>query len=316
MNYSFQTIGLLTPLGPHLLRYFDYSRSQLPTLDETDLSEAAGIYDPEGHRTLWNTRQPNVDCAAQPNDYFSVLTDPATDWNCDGLLTAGTVQADINGDGVCVGPGLNNVGDTLPSGDDVAILGGYITAGLNRTCDTTRSGDDDQLHPVGFHEIDLLTGFDDWSAVVFDAGNQIGQLPSAPSDPSLLAPSDVLTTTVDEPTFPQISDSVPPVLFNAETSAPIDVVTYSPASGSAPLHVAFNGSASTSPTGTVTSWVWDFGDSTVGSGATITHTYSVAGTYYATLRVTNSNGLVNLVALQHRVTVGGLAKLFLPFVRR
>jgi PKD repeat protein len=152
--------------------------------------------------------------------------------------------------------------------------------------------------------------------VVFDAGSRIGQPPAALVAPSSLAPSDVLTTTVDEPTFQQISDAVPPVLFNAEASAPIDVVTYSPASGSGPLHVAFDGSASTTPTGTVTSWVWDFGDSTVGSGAIVTHTYSALGTYFATLRVTNSGGNVNLVALEHRVTVGALAELFLPFVGR
>ena len=308
MNYSFQFIGLLTPSGGHIERSFDYSRRQLPTLAETALVESAGIGDLDGHLTFWNIDQPNDSCQAQPNDYFSRLAYPATDWFCDGALTPDPVQADINGDGVCVGPGRNLVLDTFVSGDDVVIGGGFITAGPNRKCESFASGDDVKMQEVGFEQPNQLTGFDDWPAVRFDGGGQIGQLPNVPAERRSLAPSDAITRTedepTDEPTYEQIRDSVPPVLFDAETTAPIDVVSYSPANGSAPLAVAFDGGASTTPTGTVTSWVWNFGDGAVGSGPTITHSYSVPGTYFATLIVTNNNGHVNLVSLRHRVTVG------------
>jgi hypothetical protein len=263
MNTNFLFIGLLIPSGSHILREFNYSTRLLPPLNEKALVEGAGISDPDGHLTLWYS-YPLTDCRAHPNDYFSRLAYPATDWNCNGALSPGTVQTDLNAD-------------------------------VDRN---------------------QLNGFDDWSALSYDGHNQIGVGPRAPAGPSLLAPSDVMTTTLNEPTYQEIRDAVPPVLFNAEATAPIDVVSLSPASGYAPLPVMFNGAASTTPTGTVTSYAWDFGDTTVGTGATITHTYSMAGTYFATLRVTNSNGDVNLVALRHRVTVLELAKLFLPLVRR
>jgi len=52
MNYSFQTVGLLTPSGLAIFHNFDYSRRKLPTIDETGLFESAGISDPDGHLTL------------------------------------------------------------------------------------------------------------------------------------------------------------------------------------------------------------------------------------------------------------------------
>ena len=57
--------------------------------------------------------------------------------------------------------------------------------------------------------------------------------------------------------------------------------------------------ASTAPGSTVTGWTWDFGDATPGSTAqNPTHTYTVAGTYTVTLRVTSAAGCatVNNVA--------------------
>lgn len=52
----------------------------------------------------------------------------------------------------------------------------------------------------------------------------------------------------------------------------------------------FDGSASHDD-GSITSYAWDFGDGSTGSGATTTHTYAAAGTYTATLTVTDDAGL-------------------------
>jgi len=57
--------------------------------------------------------------------------------------------------------------------------------------------------------------------------------------------------------------------------------------------VAFNGSASYDPDGTIASYAWDFGDFTQGVDANATHVYSQAGTYTATLTVIDDRGGVS-----------------------
>lgn len=54
--------------------------------------------------------------------------------------------------------------------------------------------------------------------------------------------------------------------------------------------VSFDGTGSSDPDGNVLSWEWDFGDGNVGSGATPTHAYSMAGDYTVTLVVTDDSG--------------------------
>ena len=66
--------------------------------------------------------------------------------------------------------------------------------------------------------------------------------------------------------------------------------TASPTSGEAPLNVSFNASASYDLDGSITSYVWTFGDGGSSSGATAAHTYTSAGTYTARLRVTDNDG--------------------------
>lgn len=53
---------------------------------------------------------------------------------------------------------------------------------------------------------------------------------------------------------------------------------------------SFDGSASSDPDGTVSSWAWDFGDQTTGAGKTATHTYAAAGNYVVRLVVTDDRG--------------------------
>ncbi len=72
---------------------------------------------------------------------------------------------------------------------------------------------------------------------------------------------------------------------------PVAVFTATPTSGVIPLTVAFDGSASSDPDGTIVSYDWDFGDGVVEVGSIVSHTYSAMGTYTARLTVTDNDGL-------------------------
>jgi uncharacterized repeat protein (TIGR01451 family) len=63
-----------------------------------------------------------------------------------------------------------------------------------------------------------------------------------------------------------------------------------PYSGTAGIAVQFNGSNSYDPDGTIASYSWTFGDGGSGAGITPSHIYSAAGTYNATLTVTDNSG--------------------------
>ena len=66
--------------------------------------------------------------------------------------------------------------------------------------------------------------------------------------------------------------------------------TFSPANPLVNQWISFDGRASTDPDGTITSWVWDFGDGATGTGSQIQKRYSAAGTYTVALTVTDNRG--------------------------
>ena len=66
--------------------------------------------------------------------------------------------------------------------------------------------------------------------------------------------------------------------------------TFSPASPDPGDVVHFDASASSDPDGSITSYTWDFGDGTTGSGVTADHAFPTAGTYTVTLTVRDNEG--------------------------
>lgn len=73
-------------------------------------------------------------------------------------------------------------------------------------------------------------------------------------------------------------------------SPPIAQLSATPVSGTAPLVVAFSSNGSYDPDGGSLLYAWNFGDGSTSSVANPGHTYASAGTYVATLVVTDSSG--------------------------
>jgi len=65
--------------------------------------------------------------------------------------------------------------------------------------------------------------------------------------------------------------------------------THSPASPDPGVEVAFDASSSTDTDGSITSYLWDFGDGTTATGKTVKHSFG-SGTYSVKLTVTDSDG--------------------------
>ncbi len=71
--------------------------------------------------------------------------------------------------------------------------------------------------------------------------------------------------------------------------APLAIATADPVTGTAPLVVRLDGSASTDD-GAIGSHAWDLGDGASATGPSVVHTYAEAGTYAATLTVIDDDG--------------------------
>jgi hypothetical protein len=83
--------------------------------------------------------------------------------------------------------------------------------------------------------------------------------------------------STDTPTEPE----------NSTDPAVIDIRTINNASG--PLTIIFDASNTTVPEGSITSYQWNFGDGSTGSGITSHHSYTKPGVYEVNLTVTDDN---------------------------
>jgi len=81
-----------------------------------------------------------------------------------------------------------------------------------------------------------------------------------------------------------------------ENTPPTAVMSMSASLGEAPLAVQFDGSESSDSDGTIVQHHWDMGDGTTSTGSQSSHTYTTAGTYTATLTVTDDGGMTDSVS--------------------
>ncbi len=68
------------------------------------------------------------------------------------------------------------------------------------------------------------------------------------------------------------------------------------------LACTFSGAASSDSDGSVSSYAWDFGDGTAGTGSAPSHTYASPGTYEVRLTVTDNSGATGVLARDVTVT--------------
>ncbi|MDE0804277.1 MAG: PKD domain-containing protein, partial [Acidimicrobiales bacterium] len=91
----------------------------------------------------------------------------------------------------------------------------------------------------------------------------------------------------------------------APAEGPVPGAPPAPFTATAPgLAADADAAASADPGGAIVSWDWDFGDSTTGSGETVSHTYAAAGSYVPTLTVTDGEGNTAVASATIFVTDG------------
>ena len=131
-----------------------------------------------------------------------------------------------------------------------------------------------------------------------------------------LTASNVIARLADIPVTDRFTATVPAqsvTLFVVPTSAgpvnqpPVARATATPSSGTAPLAVAFDGSTSSDPDGTIAGYAWTFGDAGTATGPTTSHTYLTAGNYSASLTVTDNRGATHTTPLPIVVNPGPTA---------
>ena len=77
---------------------------------------------------------------------------------------------------------------------------------------------------------------------------------------------------------------------SAGNQAPTIAFIFSPSNPGVGVWVQFDASASFDSDGTISSYAWTFGDGTTGTGATIWHRFTTAGTYNVQLKATDNDG--------------------------
>jgi PKD repeat protein len=95
------------------------------------------------------------------------------------------------------------------------------------------------------------------------------------------------------------------VVEEPANNPPVVAFEISAAAGRAPFLVQFDASGSFDPDGEIAEYQWTFGDGNSGIGKTISHTYTAAGNFTATLKVSDNKGLARSASKVIQVTPGG-----------
>jgi PKD repeat protein len=197
-------------------------------------------------------------------------------------------------------PGCNNGGFTLPAG--IALLdpapanqaptadpgGPYsATAGAAVTLDGSGSTDPDGTI----------------ASYAWNFGNGSSGSGVSPSVTYAGAGTFTVTLTVTDNAGATSTPATTSVTVSVGLQPPV-AVAGGPYSGSVGIPVAFSGTGSQDPDGSIVSWAWNFGDGTTGSGASPTHAYATGGTFTVTLTVTDNDNLTDIATATVNITDG------------
>ena len=97
------------------------------------------------------------------------------------------------------------------------------------------------------------------------------------------------------------------VTIAAANQPPVANFTATPSPTTVGTPIAFSAAASSDPDGTITTYAWNFGDGTTGSGVSTSKSYAVAGTFTVRLTVTDNGGLTGTTTAAVTINpVGGV----------
>jgi len=103
-----------------------------------------------------------------------------------------------------------------------------------------------------------------------------------------------INVAITEPTpatpMPPISS---PIISPTPAVPPVAAMSANPTHGEANLNVRFTASNTANTQSAITSYIWNFGDGATSRGASVSHTYTSAGTYIANITLTNADGLTS-----------------------
>lgn len=99
------------------------------------------------------------------------------------------------------------------------------------------------------------------------------------------------------------SDSITKTQYINIFAIPVVNFSATPTSGCVPLTVQFT-DLSTAGSSAITAWLWDFGDGNTGTQQNPSHTYTSAGNFNVTLRVTTNAGCSRTATMSNLIQVG------------
>lgn len=165
--------------------------------------------------------------------------------------------------------------DNPPTVSITSPANGVTVSGLVNI--TANASDDNGVSRVGFYVDGVLLGFDlatpyefAWNSTAVTDGSHT--ISATAVDTTSKTATHSVTVTVDNVNDLPVANAGP------DKSAYVGDT------------VAFDGSASYDPDGSIVSHAWDFGDGATGSGVTVSHAYTTVGTYIVTLTVTDNRG--------------------------
>jgi len=95
------------------------------------------------------------------------------------------------------------------------------------------------------------------------------------------------------------------VLTPSGNTPPNAVITTNTTTGNAPLTVNFDGSSSSDQEGTISTYAWNFGDGSLSTETSPSHTYTSVGSFTTTLTVTDEQGTSSSAQATINVTSTG-----------